>query len=466
MLTYVWLLPLSLGCAPAASTPAQGPDGPIPAASSGADPVARSRILPVAAHHQHLIGPAYLAAWHTAPMNAAPLPPVLDDVLRRHRAAIGAPETSEAHRDLYAADARLLLAEQAIQGPAAIARWWASYRNEGFVRYVVPLDFGLQDDHGHIVGIMVETRPDSSTRYARRLMRVLLNVQKGSDGTWRIVAESGTPISNPVTVDPITAASLVEQLNEAGITYGIVAGLGYEFAEGDETPGERAGLQAENDWTVEQVAQFPGRLVAFCGMNPIRTYAIAEMDRCAAMPGVRGMKLYLMNRVDLGNPQHVEKLREFVRAANDRRLPLLVHLSMDESDGALHARIFLEQIVPAAPDIPIQIAHMGSGKWFDLDAADDALRVFADATAARNPLMKNLFFDATGSVYGWESAETYDVLAQRMRTIGLERILFGSDLPLYPQEKAAGAWAKFRQHMPLTNAELQVIADNVAPYAR
>jgi hypothetical protein len=36
---------------------------------------------------------------------------------------------------------------------------------------------------------------------------------------------------------------------------------------------------------------------------------------------------------------------------------------------------------------------------------------------------------------------------------------------VYPQEKASGAWARFRQHMPLTNAELQVIANNVAPYA-
>ena len=53
-----------------------------------------------------------------------------------------------------------------------------------------------------------------------------------------------------------------------------------------------------------------------------------------------------------------------------------------------------------------------------------------------------------------------------MRTIGLDRILFGSDLPLFPLEQAGREWARFRQFTPLTNDQLRVIANNVAPYAR
>jgi predicted TIM-barrel fold metal-dependent hydrolase len=95
-------------------------------------------------------------------------------------------------------------------------------------------------------------------------------------------------MENSVNVDTVTAASLVAQLDDAGMTHGVVAAIGYEFADGPETPGERQRVQAENDWTVKQVAQYPGRLVSFCGLHPIRTYAIAEMDRRAKMPGVRG----------------------------------------------------------------------------------------------------------------------------------------------------------------------------------
>jgi predicted TIM-barrel fold metal-dependent hydrolase len=394
------------------------------------------------------------------------LPPVLDSVLRRHRALIGAAGMLDASKDLYAANARLVHFTAVAQGPAAIAKYWTSYKNDGFVRYVLPVSFSLRDNSGYIVGIMVETRPDSSTRYARRLLNVLIDLAKDADGKWRIAAESGTPMENSVNVDTVTAADLVSYLDEAGITHGVVAALGYEFAEGDvETPGERERVQAENDWSVRQVAQFPGRLTVFCGLNPIRDYAIDEMDRCAKMPGVRGMKLYVPNHLDLTKPEHVEKFRRFARAANERRMPLLVHLSVDFANGARHARIFLEQIVSVAPDIPIQIAHMASGGSYRVGAPDEALKVFADAAAAGNPLMKNLFFDVTGSVSGAQPAATYDTLAARMRTIGLKRILFGSDLPLFPLDPPGPAWARFRRVMPLTNDELRIIAGNVAPYA-
>lgn len=400
-------------------------------------------------------------------MRAVALPPVLDSILRGHRSLIGVPLAGEGYKQVYATNARLLRGDGVFNGAEAIAKSWADYSApSGLVHYVVPMDYKLGESTGHIWGIMVQVHPDSSTRYARRRMNVLMNVEKGDDGKWRIAAENESLISNPVNVDTLTAASLIEDMDEAGITYGLIAGLGYEFADGPERPGERVGLQAENDWTVQQAARFPGRLVAFCGMNPIRTYAIDEMDRCAKMPSVRGMKLYIHNRVDLTKSEDVEKLREFVSAANARRLPLLVHLSVDREDGARHARIFLEQVVPVAPDIPIQVAHMAIGGSFWLGAPDDALKVYADAAAAANPLMKNLYFDVTGSVSGSQSAATYETLAQRMRTIGLNRILFGSDLPFYPLAEAGIAWAKFRKFMPLTNAELRVIADNVAPYMR
>lgn len=460
---YSCLLLLSVGCATATSTATPEAGGPAPSDRDGL--VARARIVPVAAHHQHMVGPAFLAAWHPGPMNAAPLPPVLESVLRAHRALIGVAVAADSGKDLYAADARLLHVSQVVQGPAAIARYWAAYKSDGFVRYVLPLGSRLRDDSGYITGIMVATRLDSSSRYARRLLNVLIHVEKGSDGKWRIVAESGTPMDRSVNVDTLPAATIVAHLDDAGITHGVVPSLGYEFAEGPETPGERARVQAENDWTVRQVAQFPGRLTVFCGLNPMRDYSIAEMDRCAGMPGVRGVKMYIHNRVDLTKPADVEKLRHFVRAANDRRLALLVHLSIDGTKGALHARTFLEQVVPAAPDIPIQIAHMGSGGFFRLGAPDEALKVFADAAAAGSPLMKNLFFDVTGSVYGTQTAGSLDTLAVRMRAIGLKRILFGSDLPFFPLEAPGPAWARFRRLMPLTNEELRVIAGNVAPYA-
>jgi predicted TIM-barrel fold metal-dependent hydrolase len=93
------------------------------------------------------------------------------------------------------------------------------------------------------------------------------------------------------------------------------------------------------------------------------------------------------------------------------------------------------------------------------------LKVYADAAAAGNPLMKNLYFDVAGTFYQVPPA-ALDTLAVRMRTVGLKRIRFGSDLPFDPLLPVKPEWELFRRVIPLTNDELRVIADSVAPYAR
>jgi predicted TIM-barrel fold metal-dependent hydrolase len=465
MKKYAWLLVLAIGCVRGSTARLDQPQDPVSATSRRAIST-RHTIFPIAAHHQHLVGPAVLAVWHKGPMPSTPLPPELDALLRGHGALMGAAAPSEAYKDVYASDAILLDPVWVVKGAAAIAKWWATYGGPaGTVRYVVPSAYELGDNRGFIAGTMVQHQRDSTTRYARRLLYVLMHVEKGVDGKWRIAAESATLLTRPENADTLPAASLVADMDEIGVARGVVAALGYQFAKGPETPGELALVQAENDWTVSQVAQFPERLVVFCGVNPLRGYAIAEMDRCAKMPPVRGMKLYFGDRVDLKNSQHVETLRHFFRAANERRMPLLVHLYTNQSYGGADARTFFDQVLPVAPDIPIQLAHVAGGGPFSIKGADDALKVFADAAAVGNPLMKNLYFDLTGVVHN-TSATVRDTLARRLRTIGLHRILFGSDLPFPPLEPVGPAWIRFRKLMPLTDDELRVIAGNVAPYAR
>ena len=55
-------------------------------------------------------------------------------------------------------------------------------------------------------------------------------------------------------------------------------------------------------------------------------------------------------------------------------------------------------------------------------------------------------------------------IADRIRLLGIERMLFGSDAPT-PNNVPRLAWAAFRQ-LPLTAAEFRAIENNVAPYVR
>src|SRR5215467_13438722 len=67
----------------------------------------------------------------------------------------------------------------------------------------------------------------------------------------------------------VTAMELISLLDEAGIKRAIVLSTAYQFANPNRpaVENEYAKVRAENDWTTAQVAQYPDRLIAFCGFN-------------------------------------------------------------------------------------------------------------------------------------------------------------------------------------------------------
>jgi uncharacterized protein len=231
-------------------------------------------------------------------------------------------------------------------------------------------------------------------------------------------------------------------------------------------------VKAENDWTSAQVARYPDRLIGFCGLNPLKDYALTELARCARDSQLRrGLKLHFGNSgVDYHNAAHIEQLRRVFRAANDNRMPIVVHLRASYGQqlayGADEARIFLRDVVPAATDVVIQVAHLGGGGAPGDTAAAAALAVFADAVAQKDPATKNLYVEVSG--IGVTPRATPGEIAMwvaAMRRIGLERILYGSDGAAGGNPAPREAWAAFHQ-LPLTEAEFRTIAENVAPYLR
>jgi hypothetical protein len=90
-------------------------------------------------------------------------------------------------------------------------------------------------------------------------------------------------------------------------------------------------VKAENDRVAREVTRYLDRLRGFCGVNPLKDYALTEIARRAQMPSMRhGLKLHFGNSdVMFDDPEHVAKLREVFRAANgagpgDRRAHAVV----------------------------------------------------------------------------------------------------------------------------------------------
>jgi predicted TIM-barrel fold metal-dependent hydrolase len=218
------------------------------------------------------------------------------------------------------------------------------------------------------------------------------------------------------------------------------------------------------------VAQHPTRLRAFCGFNPLKEYALAELVRCAGNPHLRyGIKLHFGNSdVQLEDPAHVAQLGHVFRAANEHRMAILVHLraslSQNRPFGAAQAQIFLEKLLTLCPDIPVQIAHLaGTGPGYDDPPADRAMAVFAEAVERGDPRTRQLWFDVATVVDQNISPANAELVARRIRQVGVERILYGSDAALGDNLRPREGWAAFRQ-LPLTNEEFAQIANNVAPY--
>jgi len=271
----------------------------------------------------------------------------------------------------------------------------------------------------------------------------------------------------------ITARDVVALLDSAGIRKALVLSVAYLYGSPSRTvQDEYAKVRAENDWVANQVAQYPDRLRAFCGFNPLKEYALAELERCAGDPNLRhGVKFHLGNAdVQLQDTANVEQLRKVFRAINANRMAMVIHVRANigrkRPYGAAQVRIFIEQLLPLVPDVPVQIAHLaGTGPGYDDPPADSAMAVFAEAVERRDPRTRQLWFDITSVVDADISPENAARVVRRIRQIGVERILYGSDAATGGNLRPREAWAAFRR-LPLTEDEFARIAANVAPHLR
>ena len=415
----------------------------------------RSEIVPLVDAHQHMMSPAAMALNVRAPSPpAVDVPAELASVLSTREKDVD----QAGYAALFTRDAMVYAEEQ--------GRWWTgearildALDNFGLRRRFVPTSYALDGAAAYVAGVLRKESGEDTHNF-------VLGLRKAADGRWRIASEMKQPISPPTYAPSIDAAKVIEALDDAGIRYATVLSVAYWFGDPEKQVDDRHGkTRAENDWVIAETRKYPDRLIPFCGVNPIADYAIAELERCAGL-GVRGMKIHRNSKFEPSNAEHLEKLRQFFRAANKHGLALVIHLR-----GA--PQLYIDHLLPEAPDVPIQIAHMGSGTA--------NLKAFADAIAAGKPGTKNLWFDWTqalpiedlwmhgrpgGRIGGPVAPGERDQMAALMRAVGLGRILYGTDMPLPWNPSPREWWRKTVLTLPLTDEEIRDIADNRPPYVR
>jgi predicted TIM-barrel fold metal-dependent hydrolase len=273
----------------------------------------------------------------------------------------------------------------------------------------------------------------------------------------QVISGLGPPGSR---LEPVDGKALVAMLDDARIDGAILLSNAYFFDGLIPFRGNAyAQVRAENDWTAEQAARFPKRLIAFCSFNPLAAYATIELRRCARKSQFRGLKLHLgTSGVDLLRGEHVQKLRRVLATANRLRFPVTVHLAASPAHSRRHSEIFINQVLTAAPDVPVIIAHLWGGAKY----VDEALAAYAEAIASGHSATKKLYFDlAQIATVEAKSEENLRSMTDRIRQIGIGRMLYGSDGAWGNGLPPAKIWADFQNRMPLTHDELRRIAGNV-----
>ncbi|HEX2123946.1 MAG TPA: hypothetical protein VHL59_20135, partial [Thermoanaerobaculia bacterium] len=209
----------------------------------------RASILPLADHHQHLLGPTALPPPEVL-LPAVEVPPELRRLLDARAALYANAKSGEDLANVFTADATILSWSRPskwVRGEAELLRVVNGVVAQPY-RFT-PNAYTLGASHGSVNGI-VEVGTADGHQYA---LDFLLALQKGADGLWRIAAESTTiRHAPPFHRRPILAEKVVGELDAAGIRRAIVLSVAYwlgtRFDDAQELTAEYDAVRAENDW--------------------------------------------------------------------------------------------------------------------------------------------------------------------------------------------------------------------------
>lgn len=310
----------------------------------------------------------------------------------------------------------------------------------------LPLPAAVADHHMHIQG--------------PRLTRLL-------DAVGKRYPKEFSELS-PLFLRERTGAMAVADLDGAKVKYGVLLSEAYMFASPimhfKLTKREIASYtRQENKFNVDAADSSEGRLVAFVSVDPLASNAVPEMRYWASAGGAAGVKLHLANSAFNPNSQtDVEKLSHIFDVARQLNMPIVIHVRNTKHYTANDARIFINQVLPHAGDLPIQIAHAGGWGGLDRDTLA-ALSEYATAIREQKEGTKGLFFDLA-LVVEHRTADQNLVkrFVELMRSIGMSRFVMGSDWPA--MYSTGDYYAMLESELPLKQSEWNVILKNRAPW--
>ena len=189
-----------------------------------------------------------------------------------------------------------------------------------------------------------------------------------------------------------------------------------------------AQVESINNFISQSVRDYPDKFTGFGALHPDYADPAKEIDRIISL-GLKGLKLHS----DFQNFAIDDEKAYPIYEAAEGRLPILFHCGDTRSDLSSPERLM--RVVKRFPKLTVIGAHFaGWSMW------DRAAELFAHS---------GIYADCSSSLY----AMSPEHAAELIRKIGADRVMWGTDYPMWGAKEELERFAK----LPLTDAEKKMV---------
>lgn len=199
-------------------------------------------------------------------------------------------------------------------------------------------------------------------------------------------------------------------------------------------------VREENDYLAFAKTKYPKKIKAFYGIDPLQEFALTEIERCHNELKLDGIKLHCnASQVYLTEPVHLGKIKTVFEYASINRIPILMHFDNSHPKfGKTDVKILADSVLAGLEYVNLQIAHFGTSGGFN-HKTKDVIDAFIELFQSNHPISKHkITFDISAVCLDKDAegvskltTKEFDELAEYSRKLGFDRIVFGTDYPLY-----------------------------------
>ena len=211
----------------------------------------------------------------------------------------------------------------------------------------------------------------------------------------------------------VGASELIDAMDKSGVDRTVVFGFPWRGADL---------FIRHNDYIMDAVDRFPDRLVGFGCFDASHPEAPVEASRCLGgnLTGIGELAFYQ----DGLNIDALDRMAPIMKICRSQNAPVMIHTNEPvgheypgKSPNTLRQ---IYGLIKRYPNNKIILAHWGGGLFF-----------YGLLKKEVRDVLQNVYFDTAASPFLYEP-QVYRIA---QHTIGLDKILFGSDYPLLPPHR-------------------------------